>query len=57
MSGFSARTILGVADLRSESSLLGFLKPRPKLTLAREPAQLPFILDSATLFKIVVVKR
>jgi len=24
MSGFSARTILGVADLRSESSLLGF---------------------------------
>ena len=25
-------TILGVADLRYESSFVGFLKPRPKLT-------------------------
>jgi len=36
-----------VADLRSESSFVGFFKPRPKLTFAREPAQnanLPFSL-------------
>ncbi len=36
-------SLLGVADLRYESSRLGFLKPRPKLTFAREPAQLAFI--------------
>jgi hypothetical protein len=34
---------LGVADLRYESSFLVFLKPRAKLTFAREPAQLAFI--------------
>ncbi len=33
---------LGVADLRYESSLVGFLKPRPKLTFGYD-AQLAFI--------------
>jgi hypothetical protein len=32
----------GVADLRYESSLVGFLKPRPKLTFGYD-AQLAFI--------------
>ena len=32
-----------VGDLRYESSFLVFLKPRAKLTFAREPAQLPFM--------------
>ena len=34
--------IFGVADLRYESSLVGFLKPRPKLTFGYD-AQLAFI--------------
>ena len=34
--------ILGLADLRYESSLVGFLKPRPKLTFGYD-AQLAFI--------------
>ena len=37
-----------VADLISESSFVGFFKPRPKLTFAREPARLAFIPYSAT---------
>ncbi|REJ53743.1 MAG: hypothetical protein DWQ58_10235 [Microcystis aeruginosa TA09] len=37
-----------VADLRSESSFVGFFKPRPKLTFAREPARPAFISYSAT---------
>jgi hypothetical protein len=37
------REIFGVAGLRDESSFLVFLKPRAKLTFAREPAQLAFI--------------
>jgi len=37
-----------VADLRPESSFVGFFKPRPKLTFVREPARLAFIPYSAT---------
>jgi hypothetical protein len=35
--------LTGVADLRYESSLVGFLKPRPKLTFGYD-AQLVLIL-------------
>lgn len=37
-----------VADLRPESSFVGFFKPRPKLTFVREPARPAFIPYSAT---------
>jgi hypothetical protein len=37
-----SRKSAGVADLRAESSLVGFFKPRPKLTF-RYDAQLAFI--------------